>query len=306
MVSYIVRRLLIAIPTLIGVATTIFLLLHLIPGDPARVIAGPQATQADVNHLREQLGLNLPLWQQYLNFLWGLTHGNLGTSFVTGGPVMEQISSRFPFTLELAVLSMCVALVVGTALGVLAALRRNSVLDLLISALAVFGVSMPVFWTGLLLIILFAVNLHWLPAAGAESPQSYIMPTLTLAFFSVGFIARQTRGAMLDVLSLDYVRTARAKGASRFSVLIRHGLRNALLPIVTAAGLQFGQLLGGAVLTETIYSWPGMGQYLVNSINSRDYVAVQGTVFLFALGVILVNLITDLVYAYIDPRIRYD
>jgi len=306
LVSYIVRRLLIAIPTLIGVATTIFLLLHLIPGDPARVIAGPQATQADVNHLREQLGLNLPLWQQYLNFLWGLTHGNLGTSFVTGGPVMEQISSRFPFTLELAVLSMCVALVVGTALGVLAALRRNSVLDLLISALAVFGVSMPVFWTGLLLIILFAVNLHWLPAAGAESPQSYIMPTLTLAFFSVGFIARQTRGAMLDVLSLDYVRTARAKGASRFSVLIRHGLRNALLPIVTAAGLQFGQLLGGAVLTETIYSWPGMGQYLVNSINSRDYVAVQGTVFLFALGVILVNLITDLVYAYIDPRIRYD
>ncbi|MBO0708052.1 MAG: ABC transporter permease [Candidatus Dormibacteraeota bacterium] len=306
MVSYIVRRLLIAIPTLIGVATIIFLLLHLIPGDPARVIAGPQATQADVNHLREQLGLNLPLWQQYLNFLWGIAHGNLGTSFATGGPVMDQISSRFPFTLELAVLSMCVALVVGVALGVFAALRQNSPLDLLISALAVFGVSMPVFWTGLLLIVLFAVNLHLLPAAGAESPQSYILPTLTLAFFSVGFIARQTRGAMLDVLSLDYVRTARAKGASRFSVLIRHGLRNALLPIVTAAGLQFGQLLGGAVLTETIYSWPGMGQYLVNSINSRDYVAVQGTVFLFALGVILVNLITDLVYAYIDPRIRYD
>ncbi len=306
MVSYIVRRLLIAIPTLIGVATIIFLLLHLIPGDPARVIAGPQATQADVNHLRVQLGLNLPIWQQYLNFLWGLAHGNLGTSFVTGGPVMDQISSRFPFTLELAVLSMCVAIVVGTVLGLLAALRRNSVLDLLISAVAVFGVSVPVFWTGLLLIILFAVNLHLLPAAGAESPQSYILPTLTLAFFSAGFIARQTRGAMLDVLSLDYVRTARAKGASRFSVLIRHGLRNALLPIVTAAGLQFGQLLGGAVLTETIYSWPGMGQYIVNSINSRDYVAVQGTVFLFALGVILVNLFTDLIYAYIDPRIRYD
>lgn len=306
MVSYIVRRLLIAIPTLIGVATVTFLLLHLIPGDPARVIAGPQATQADVNHLREQLGLNLPLWQQYLNFLWGLLQGNLGTSFVTGGPVMQQIASRFPFTLELAVISMIIALVVGVVLGLLAALRRNSVLDLVISAIAVFGVSMPVFWTGLLLIVLFAVNLHLLPAAGAESPQSYILPSLTLAFFSVGFIARQTRGAMLDVLSLDFVRTARAKGASRFSVLIRHGLRNALLPVVTAAGLQFGQLLGGAVLTETIYSWPGMGQYLVNSINSRDYVAVQGTIFLFALGVILVNLITDLVYAYIDPRIRYD
>lgn len=296
----------IAIPTVWGVATITFLLLHLIPGDPARVIAGPQATQADVNHLRMQLGLDHPLWQQYLSFLWGLVHGDLGTSFVTGGPVMTQIASRFPYTLELAVLSMIIALVVGILLGVLAALRQNSILDLIISALAVFGVSVPVFWTGLLLIILFAVNLHLLPAAGAETPQSYILPSLTLAFFSVGFIARQTRGAMLDVLNLDYVRTARAKGATRASVLLRHGLRNALLPITTAAGLQFGQLLGGAVLTETIYSWPGMGQYLVNSINSRDYVAVQGTIFIFAIGVILVNLITDLIYAYIDPRIRYD
>jgi ABC-type dipeptide/oligopeptide/nickel transport system permease component len=270
------------------------------------VIAGPQATQAEVNHLRGQLGLNLPLWQQYLTFLWGLAHGNLGTSFVTGGPVFDQISSRFPYTLALAVLSMLIALVIGITLGVLAALRQNSVLDLIISALAVFGVSMPVFWTGLLLIILFAVNLHLLPAAGAESPQSYILPAFTLAFFSAGFIARQTRGAMLDVLGLDYVRTARAKGAGRNSVLLRHGLRNALLPITTAVGLQFGALLGGAVLTETIYSWPGMGQYLVNSVNSRDYVAVQGTIFVFAVAVILVNLITDLVYAYIDPRIRYD
>lgn len=306
MVSYVVRRLLIAIPTVLGVATITFLLLHLIPGDPARVIAGPQATQADVNHLRAQLGLNLPLWRQYIDFLLGLAQGNLGTSFVTGGPVMTQIASRFPYTLELAVISMVIALVLGIILGLLAALRQNSVLDLIISALAVFGVSVPVFWTGLLLIILFAVNLHLLPAAGAESPQSYILPSFTLAFFSAGFIARQTRGAMLDVLSLDYVRTARAKGASRLSVLLRHGLRNALLPITTAAGLQFGQLLGGAVLTETIYSWPGMGQYLVNSINSRDYVAVQGTIFIFAIGVILVNLITDLIYAYIDPRIRYD
>jgi peptide/nickel transport system permease protein len=306
LVSYIIRRLLIAIPTLIGVATISFLLLHLIPGDPARVIAGPQAPQAQVNHLREQLGLNLPLWQQYLTFLWGLAHGNLGTSFVTGGPVLDQISSRFPYTLALAVLSMLLALVIGISLGVLAALRQNSVLDLFISALAVFGVSMPVFWTGLLLIILFAVDLHLLPAAGAETPQSYILPAFTLAFFSAGFIARQTRGAMLDVMGLDYVRTARAKGAGRQSVLIRHGLRNALLPITTAVGLQFGALLGGAVLTETIYSWPGMGQYLVNSVNSRDYVAVQGTIFVFAVAVILVNLITDLVYAYIDPRIRYD
>lgn len=306
MVSYIIRRLLIAIPTLIGVATISFLLLHLIPGDPARVIAGPQATQAEVNHLRGQLGLNLPLWQQYLTFLWGLAHGNLGTSFVTGGPVFDQVSSRFPYTLALAVLSMLIALVIGISLGVLAALRQNSLLDLIISALAVFGVSMPVFWTGLLLIILFAVDLHLLPAAGAESPQSYILPAFTLAFFSAGFIARQTRGAMLDVLGLDYVRTARAKGAGRNSVLIRHGLRNALLPITTAVGLQFGALLGGAVLTETIYSWPGMGQYLVNSVNSRDYVAVQGTIFVFAVCVIVVNLATDLVYAYIDPRIRYD
>lgn len=306
MVTYIIRRLLIAIPTLIGVATISFLLMRLIPGDPARVIAGPNATPADVEHLRHELGLDQPGWEQYLTFIGHLLQFNLGTSAVTGQSVTSEILSRLPYTLELAFIAVAVAIVVGIALGVFAAMRHNSLLDVLISAFSVFGVSTPVFWTGLLAIILFAVDLHLLPAAGSTQWDGFVLPSATLAFFVVGFIARQTRGAMLEVLGLDYVRTARAKGASRASVLMKHGLRNALLPITTTIGLQFGQLLGGAILTETIYAWPGMGQLLVNSISARDYSVVQGVAFVFAFGLIVVNLITDLLYAVVDPRIRYD
>lgn len=306
MVTYIVRRVLIAIPTLVGAATVSFLLMRLIPGDPARVIAGVNATPADVARIRHQLGLDEPLWQQYVHFIGNLFQLNLGISARTGQSVLGEILGRLPYTIELAVIATAIAIVVGLTLGVLAATRHNSALDVAISALAVFGVSIPVFWTGLLLIILFAVDLHLLPAAGANQPTGFVLPSLTLALFSVGFIARQTRGSMLEVLGLDYVRTARAKGAGRSAVLLKHALRNALLPVVTAIGLSFGQLLGGAILTETIYSWPGVGRLLVDSISSRDYATVQGTVFLFAVALILVNLVTDLVYAYVDPRIRYD
>jgi ABC-type dipeptide/oligopeptide/nickel transport system permease component len=306
MLTYVVRRILIAIPTVLGVATISFLLMHLIPGDPARVIAGPTATAADVARLRHQLGLDLPGWQQYLHFMGNLLQLNLGTSARTGQPVLQEIADRAPYTLEIALISIVIAIVVGVALGVIAATRRNTVVDMLISALAVVGVSMPVYWLGLLLIIFFAVDLHLLPAAGATSPLGFVLPSLSLAVFSIGFIARQARSAMLEVLGLDYVRTARAKGSSRASVLLRHALRNALLPIVTIIGLQFGSLLGGAILTETIYGWPGMGRLLYDSISSSDFATVQGTVFVFAVALIIVNLLTDLLYAYVDPRIRYD
>jgi peptide/nickel transport system permease protein len=306
MLTYVARRVLVAVPTLAGAATVSFLLMRLIPGDPARVIAGVNATPEDVARIRHQLGLDQPVWQQYLEFVGNLVRLNLGTSTRTGQPVLDEITSRLPYTMELAVISVAIAVVVGISLGVIAASNHNTVVDVLISSIAVLGVSLPVFWTGLLLIILFAVDLRMLPAAGASEPTGFVLPSLTLALFSVGFIARQTRGAMLEVMGLDYVRTARAKGAARGAVLLKHALRNALLPIVTVIGLQFGQLLGGAILTETIYSWPGVGRLLTDSISSRDYATVQGVVFVFAVSLIIVNLFTDLVYAYVDPRIRYD
>jgi ABC-type dipeptide/oligopeptide/nickel transport system permease component len=296
----------VAVPTLVGAATVSFLLMRLIPGDPARVIAGVNATPEDVARIRHQLGLDQPVWLQYVQFVGNLFRLNLGVSARTGQPVLDEITARLPYTVELAVISVAIAIVVGISLGVIAATHHNTSLDVVISSIAVFGVSIPVFWTGLLLIILFAVDLRLLPAAGAAEPTGFVLPSLTLALFSVGYIARQTRGAMLEVMGLDYVRTARAKGAARGTVLMKHALRNALLPIVTVIGLQFGQLLGGAILTETIYSWPGVGRLLTDSISSRDYATVQGVVFIFAVSLIVVNLITDLVYAYVDPRIRYD
>lgn len=306
MLTYISRRVLVAIPTVLGVATLIFILVHLLSGDPARVIAGVNASDEDVRRIRHQLGLDQPLWLQYVLFIGNLVRGDLGRSTRSGQPVTTEILTRLPYTVELAVISTLLAVLIGVTLGVIAAARRGSWLDLAISAFSVFGVSMPVYWLGLILIIIFAVNLHLLPAAGANHPLGFLLPSLTLALYSVGFIGRQTRSAMLEVLGLDYVRTARAKGAAWGSVLLRHALRNALLPIITIIGLQFGTLLGGAVLTETIYSWPGIGRLVTDSIFARDYPTVQGVVFVFGVALVLINLLTDLMYAYVDPRIRYD
>jgi ABC-type dipeptide/oligopeptide/nickel transport system permease component len=304
--TYIVRRLLVAIPTLLGVATVVFSLLRLLPGDPAILIAGPEATPESIAHIREQLGLNLPLWQQYLGFLGRIVRGDFGISTRTGAPVAQEIFTRVPYTAELALASLVLAIALGVTAGVLASTRRTSPLDVGLSGGAVFGVSMPTYWLGLMLVIVFAVNLRVLPAAGVDrGPISLILPAITLALFSMGLIARQTRSAMLEVLGQDFVRTARAKGAGRRVVLVRHALRNALLPIVTTIGLQFGTLLGGAVLTESIFAWPGVGRLLVDSIGSRDYPVVQGVVLLLSVSFIAINLITDLAYAYVDPRIRY-
>ncbi|MFC0530286.1 ABC transporter permease [Phytohabitans kaempferiae] len=300
------RRLVIAVPTLLGVAVVSFLLMRLIPGDPARVLAGPDATADDIELIRRQFGFDKPVLTQFLEYMGRLATGDLGRSARTGDSVLTEIVARLPYTVMLAVLATALAVVVGCTLGVLAAVRREGLADLILSGLSVFGVSMPVYWVGLLLVILFSVNLGWLPAAGAESWQGYILPTVTLSFFTIGFISRQMRSAMVETLEMDFIRTVRAKGVGRWAVILRHAVRNAALPVVTVIGLQFGQLLGGAVITETIFAWPGIGRLLVESIGARDFTTVQGAILIFAVALILVNLLTDILYAYIDPRIRYD
>lgn len=278
---------------------------RLLPGDPARVIAGLLASPEDVERVRHEMGLDQPIWVQYLDFLGSLIHLNLGRSAHTNAPVLEEIGSRLPYTVELAVIALVIAVTAGVLAGIVAAIRRNTVLDLLISGLSVFGVSMPVYWLGLMLIIVFAIELHLFPAAGADEPTSIIMPAVTLALFSVGLIARMTRSSMLEVLGQDYVRTARAKGAPFRLVIFRHALRNALLPVITVIGLQFGALLGGAVVTETVFAWPGVGRLLVDSIFFRDYPVVQGLVLMFGTTFVVINLLVDVLYAYVDPRIHY-
>lgn len=302
---YVLHRLALALLTLVGVTVVIFLLIRLIPGDPARIIAGLLASDDEVRRLRVELGLTQPLYVQYLIFFTGLLHGNLGLSAATRAPVLEEIALRLRPTVLLAVSSIAVATLVGLAAGIISATRRYSILDYLAMTLAVLGVSIPVFWLGLMLMLLFAVYLHWLPAGGYGTLASFILPTIALAAFSTGIIARMTRSSLLETLSQDYVRTARAKGVPRHGVVLRHALKNALIPVLTVIGLQFGTLLGGAVLTETTFAWPGMGRLLVNSILSRDYPVIQGIVLTFATMFAGVNLFVDLLYAYVDPRIHY-
>jgi len=276
-----------------------------LPGDPARVIAGLLATEEDVARLRVQLGLDQPLIVQYANFFGDLLRGDLGTSARTAQPVIAEVMARLPATMQLAVVSMLIAALVGIPIGVIAATRRNSLLDYVLSIITLFGVSMPVYWLGLMLIVIFAVQLQMLPAAGNENITSLILPSLTLAAFSIALIARMTRSSMLEVLHQDYVRTARAKGLRERGVIFRHALQNAFIPVITVLGLQFGTLLGGAVLTESVFGWPGIGLLMLDSIFARDYPVVQGVVFIFAALFICLNVAVDIVYAYIDPRIHY-
>jgi peptide/nickel transport system permease protein/oligopeptide transport system permease protein len=302
---YVARRLVAAVPTLLGVSIVVFMMVRLLPGDPARIVAGLLASEADVENIRHQLGLDQPAPVQYAEFLVRLSHFDLGTSVRTGQPVLSEILARLPWTIELAATSIALATAVGVAAGVVAALYHNQRLDTIISALMLFGISMPVYWFGLMLIAVFAIKLQWLPAAGSQDPGAWILPTITLAAFSVALIARMTRSTMLEVLRADYVRTARAKGQLERAVVYGHALRNAMLPIVTVIGHQFGTLLGGAVLTETVFGWPGMGQLLVDALFARDYPIVQGVVLTFSVLFILVNLGVDLLYGMIDPRIQY-
>jgi peptide/nickel transport system permease protein len=303
--TYIAKRLAVSVVTLWGVTIVVFGLVQLLPGDPARVIAGVLASPADVERIRVQMALDEPRLVQYGIFVGRLVQGDLGTSARTRRPVTHEVSVRLPRTLQLAGVATVVGSGVGILLGVVAARRRGTWIDHLLSVVSVAGVSMPVYWLGLLLIILFAVNLGWFPAAGAARPTSIVLPGLTLAAFSVALIARMTRSSMLEVLEADYVRTARAKGAVERRVVYRHALRNAFIPVLTVIGIQFGTLLGGAVLTESVFGWPGIGRLLVDSIFSRDFPMVQGIIVVYALLFIFVNLIVDVLYAFVNPRIEY-
>jgi ABC-type dipeptide/oligopeptide/nickel transport system permease component len=303
--QYLAQRLVASAVTLLGVSIIVFLMVRVLPGDPAQVLAGLLATEEDVARIRVDLGLNQPLHVQYGIFLERLLHGNLGRSARTSQPVLEELKPRLRSTMTLALVSAALATLVGMAAGALAATRPYSRFDYVLSVATLFGVSMPTYWLGLMLIILFAVQLNWLPAAGSEGVASFVLPALTLASFSVALIARMTRATMLEVLGQEYVRTARAKGLGETLVVARHALRNALVPILTVIGLQFGTLLGGAVLTESVFGWPGMGLLLIESIFSRDYTMVQGIVLVFSTLFILTNLAVDLLYVAIDPRIRY-
>jgi peptide/nickel transport system permease protein/oligopeptide transport system permease protein len=291
--------------TLLVISSIIFLMIRLLPGDPARVIAGEMATEQDVALLRTRLNLDKPLTVQYGIFLGDLLHGNLGTSARTQLPVLEEVLARLPRTIRLATVSMLIATLLGVPAGLAAAFRRYSVFDLLVSFGTLCGVSMPVYWLGLMLIVLFAVKLGWLPAAGADNLTSVVLPGVTLALYSIGLITRMTRASTLDVLCQDYIRTARAKGLPGRALVYRHVLKNVLIPVITTVGLQFGALLGGAVLTESVFAWPGMGLLLVDSIFSRDYPMIQGIVLVFSALVITMNLLVDVLYGYIDPRIRF-
>lgn len=308
MARYVLQRLLSAVVVLWGVTVLVFSMVHATPGDPVRVLLGDSArgaTAEDLARLRSELGLDQPLLVQYKNFLAGLLQGDLGKSWRTNRPVAAEIAERLPYTLQLTVAALLVAVLIGLPAGVLAATRPYSSVDYALTGLALVGVSMPVFWLGLLLMMVFALTLGWFPASGSGTWRHLVLPALTVGAASTAFIARMTRAAMLEVLTEDYVRTARAKGLSEWAVVGKHALRNAAAPILTAIGLQFGGLMGGAVLTETVFAWPGIGRLLVDAIAFRDYPIVQGAVLVIATGFVLTNLFVDILYAYLDPRIRY-
>jgi ABC-type dipeptide/oligopeptide/nickel transport system permease component len=306
MFRYIQRRLLIAIPVILGVATIVFALMHLLPGDPAEAMLAQSGGQAAaIEKLRHQLGLDLPLHVQYVHFLTGIVKGDFGESIWLRKPVSQILREQLPRTLELAVAAMVLAILIGVSLGILAALKHNSWIDRVAMAISVAGVSMPIFWAALLAIYLFAATLRWLPATGQGDLKHLILPATVLGYGGAGSIARLVRSSMLEVMGQEYITTARAKGLFRRVVILRHALRNALIPVVTMLGLQFGALLGGTVITETVFSRQGLGRTMVDAIMWKDFPLVQGGVILIAGIYILVNLFVDVSYGFIDPRIRY-
>ncbi len=306
MLSYLLRRLVLTIPVLVGVATLVFSLLHLVPGDPAQSMLGEAAAAADVEELRTRLGLNKPLPRQYADFMLGVVQGDLGTSFRYNTKVSTEIGSRLRNTMLLAVAAMAVALTIALPLGILAANFRGRFADHAAMTLALVGISMPNFWLGPLLAILFAVKLGWLPVSGTGSVAHLVLPAVTLGAALAAILARMTRASLLEELRELYVLAARARGLSRVRVVLRHAFRNSLIPIVTIVGLQFGAVLTGTIITETIFAWPGVGRLLIQSISFRDYPLVQGCILFISMVYVGVNLLTDLAYGWLDPRIRYE
>lgn len=333
MARYILKRLLLLIPVLLGVLIVVFIVLRVFTNDPAAMMLGQHATAAQVEALRHQLGLDQPLYVQFGTYLWQILHGDFGRSLMTKTPVIQEIAARFPATIELALMAIILATAFGLIMGVVAAVKQNSFWDYFTMLGALVGVSMPIFWLGLLLIILFAVMMGVLPPAGRidigmepvsitglylldslltgnwtafqSALKHLILPAVALASYSTAIIARMTRSTMLEVIRQDYIRTARAKGLPERVVVYKHALRNAMIPVITVIGLQMGALLGGAVLTETVFSWPGLGSRLVDAILAADYPMVQGTVIIIATVFVVVNLIVDIIYAFLDPRIHY-
>jgi ABC-type dipeptide/oligopeptide/nickel transport system permease component len=303
---YILARLALLVPTLLGVLVVTFLLLYVAPGDPVQAMVGERADSATVARLRAELHLNDPLPLQFLRYAGGAVHGDLGRSYITRRPIITDLLQRFPATLRLAGAAMLFATLVGVSIGIYGAWRPGSWPDRAAALGAYLGVSFPVYWVGLLLILVFAVTLRWLPPSGAGGLTYLVLPALTLGMRSVAFLSRMTRAAMQEVLQSDFVRTARAKGLLEARVVLRHAFRNALMPVVTVLGLDFGSYLTGSILTETIFSWPGVGRYVLTAIDKRDLPAIQGSILFLSLVFVLVNLITDLLYARVDPRVSYD
>ncbi len=306
MKSFIAVRLALMVPTLLGVLIVTFLLLYVAPGDPVQAMIGERADQATIDRLRAELRLDDPLPVQFGRYVSSVVQGDLGTSYITGRPIAADLMDRFPATLKLAASAMLFAALFGISIGIYSAWRPGSWGDRISALIAYAGVSFPVYWVGLLLILVFAVMLRWFPASGYGGFAFLVLPAITLGMRSVAFLSRMTRAAMQDVLRSDFVRTARAKGLGETPVVLSHGLRNALIPIVTVLGLDFGSYLTGSILTETIFSWPGVGRYVLTAIEKRDLPAVQGSILFLSFVFVLVNLVTDLVYAKVDPRVAYD
>ncbi|SFP58484.1 ABC transporter permease [Salibacterium halotolerans] len=303
MLVFTIRRIIQAIPVIFGVSILVFLMMHLVPGDPAQVIAGEAASQQTIDQIRERLGLNDPIPMQYLQFVTNAIQGDIGTSIRTGQPVADEVFSRFWVTLELTVYSMILSTFIGLIAGIISAVRHYTVTDVVVMIIALFGLSMPNFWLGLMLIQFFSINLGIFPVSGWGTPEQIVLPVIALGTAGAAIIARMTRSSMLEVIGQDYIRTARAKGVKERIVIYKHALKNAMIPVVTVIGLEFGTLLTGAVLTETVFSINGLGRFVVESITARDFPAVQGSVLVIALIFILVNLLVDLSYRFLNKRI---
>lgn len=308
MTSYIVNRLLLMIPVMFGVVTITFFLGRMVPGDPALAMAGQRASEEQLEMVRQQYGFDRPLYEQYFIYLYNLSRGDLGLSYDSHRPVATIIAERFPYTLKLAFSAMVVAIILGVTAGLLSALLPNTWYDRIAMVLSLVGISTPVFWLGLILIYIFSVQLNLLPPSGYGdgSLRYLVLPAIALGTQSVAMLARMTRATMMEVLSEEFLRTARAKGMSPFFVIFKHAFSNAIIPVVTIIGLDFASYLSGSVLTEKVFSWPGLGRHVVTAISQRDYPVINGTVLLFAFIFILINLIVDVLYAYLDPRIRYE
>ena len=306
MLKYFVKRLLQLIPTLIGVTLLAFLLVAAVPGDPAQIIAGDSASEEEVQIIRDQLGIDKPLFEQYTSYVGNIVKGDLGTSLRSSRPVLDEILTRFPTTFILTIMSLIVMIIVGLIAGIASATKPNSLRDNISMMLSLFGISMPVFWMGIMFILLFSYYLPWFPSGGSSEFKHFVLPSLVLGLSASGILARLTRSSILEIVNQDFVRTARAKGVKEKYVIYKHTLKNALIPIITIVGMEFGVLLGGAVITETVFSMNGIGRYVVESIQFRDFPAIQGSILFISTIFVLVILLVDLSYSIVDPRIRYD